>query len=633
MDWNQELIKSATWLVQVYAATLLCFAVGMGVLARTTVWGRQFWSLSGAYFWGRKPEAGTPRNWRPLAGIALILLFVLLGVRMNVLFSFWYNGFYTAMQELNAAGFWFHMRLFGLLAALHVVRALLSGYIRSSFTIHWRLWLNETLLARWLEGRAYYLGRFAEPAVDNPEQRIQQDASSLASDGLSLAMGLVGATVSMVEFTSILWGLSAPMTVLGTAVPRAMVFLVYVYVLTATVFAVWIGRPLIRLNFLNEKLNASYRYLLMRLREYGESVALYRGEAVERRSLSSGFAAVIGNAWATLWRSLKFDGYNLTVSQIAVVFPFLIQAPRLFAKEIKLGDVMQTGQSFGQVEEALSFFRTSYDSFAGYRAVLDRLNGFTANIDGAAQLQLPALQPRTDALLIAGLTVRRPDGAVLTRALDLQVTPGQALLIRGPSGSGKTTLLRTLAGLWPYAEGDAARPTDADCLFLSQRPYLPLGPLRLALGYPGAALDDAQAAAILQQVQLGHLQSQLDVDQDWSMVLSPGEQQRLAFGRVLANRPRLVFLDEATSATDTGLEHSLYSLIRHALPQAMLVSVGHRETLQAFHDQVLTLARDGSWQLAATTPGVALAPYPPSGGAGRAAGAADAAGPFSVAPA
>lgn len=204
---------------------------------------------------------------------------------------------------------------------------------------------------------------------------------------------------------------------------------------------------------------------------------------------------------------------------------------------------------------------------------------------------------RADALQLQGLTVRRPDGQVLAQSIELSLAPGQALLIRGPSGSGKTTLLRTLAGLWPFASGDAARPADADCLFLSQRPYLPLGTLRGALAYPSADIGDGEARAILQQVQLGHLGEQLDVDQDWSQVLSPGEQQRLAFGRVLANRPALVFLDEATSATDTGLEHSLYSLLRRELPQAMLVSVGHRETLHAFHDQVLELARDGRWAL------------------------------------
>ncbi|MEX8520582.1 MAG: ABC transporter ATP-binding protein/permease [Leptothrix sp. (in: b-proteobacteria)] len=597
MDWNQELLNSALWLAKAYAITLILFVVVMTALARFSRWGQQFWRLSGAYF---SPRPGEPRSWRPLLGLALILFFVLLTVRMNVLFSFWYNGFYSALQALDQAGFWFHMQLFGLLATLHVVRALLNAYIRGAFSIHWREWINERFVSHWLGDHAYYLGRFAEPQVDNPEQRIQQDATSLVETTLALSMGLVGAVVSMFEFTGILWNLSAPMQVFGSEVPRAMVFLVYLYVVTASVFAFWIGRPLIGLSFLNEKLSATYRYLLMRLREYGESVALYRGEVIERHTLLNGFAAVIANAWATLFRSLKFDGYNLSISQIAVVFPFLIQAPRLFAGTIKLGDVMQTSQAFGQVEEALSFFRSSYDSFAGYRAVLDRLSGFEQNVRGAQALALPQLRENPSALVLNGLSVLRPDGQPLTRDLNLRLDAGQALLIRGPSGAGKTTLLRTLAGLWPFSSGEAERPAAMACLFLSQRPYLPLGPLRAALAYPGGAIDDTLARATLERVQLGHLGAQLDVEQDWSQVLSPGEQQRLAFGRVLVNRPTIAFLDESTSATDSGLEHSLYSLLRSELPQTIVVSVGHRETLTAFHDQALTLSRDGSWTLVST---------------------------------
>jgi putative ATP-binding cassette transporter len=492
------------------------------------------------------------------------------------------------------------MKLFGVLAALHVARALLNSYIRSAFTIHWREWLNERLVNRWTGQQAYYLSRFAQPVVDNPDQRIQQDVPDLITQTLTLSLGLVSAVVSMYEFTGILWNLSAPLQVLGTTVPRAMVFLVYVYVLTATVFAVWIGRPLIGLNFLNEKLSANYRYLLVRLREYGESVALYRGEAVEKRGLMVGFGAVIANAWATLWRSLKFDGYNLGISQVAVVFPFLIQAPRLFAGTIKLGDVMQTSQAFGQVEEALSFFRSSYDTFASYRAGLNRLTGFDDNVRAAEQLALPQLKGNPSALVMHDLSVQRPDGMVLAHKLNLRLDAGQALLIRGPSGSGKTTLLRTLAGLWPFSTGEAERPEGEACLFLSQRPYLPMGSLRVALAYPATQIDDGVARATLDRVHLGHLGEHLDLEQDWSQVLSPGEQQRLAFGRVLANQPAIVFLDEATSATDSGLEHSLYALLRSELPRTIVVSVGHRETLAAFHDQALTLDGDGNGGWAVT---------------------------------
>lgn len=590
MNWNQELLNSALWLGKTFAITLVVFVLVMAALARWTVWGRQFWSLSGAYF---SPK----RSWRPLLGVALLLLFTLFSVRMNVLFSYWYNDFYSALQALDQPKFWFSLNLFGILAAIHVVRALVTSYLRSAFTIHWRQWLNDRTVSDWLGGQSYYLGRFAEPSVDNPDQRIQQDVTSLIVTTLTLALGLVSAVVSMYEFTGILWNLSASMTVFGTEVPRAMVFLVYVYVIAASVFAFRIGRPLIELNFLNEKFTANYRYLLVRMREYGESIALYRGEAVERRGLLKSFSAVIGNAWDTLWRSLKLDGYNLVISQIAVIFPFIIQAPRLFAGTIKLGDVMQTSQAFGQVEDALSFFRSSYDSFAGYRAVLDRLSGFEQNVAASAKLSLPVVKENASALVTRDLTVNRPDGRALLTDLNLTLTAGQALLIRGPSGSGKTTLLRTLAGLWPFSTGESERPIGAASLFLSQRPYLPVGSLRAALAYPAETVADDVARQVLTQVQLGQLIDQLDVVQDWSQVLSPGEQQRLAFGRALANRPAIIFLDEATSATDAGLEHALYGLLRTHLPAAILVSIGHRQTLAGFHDQALTFTGEGRWVL------------------------------------
>jgi len=307
---------------------------------------------------------------------------------------------------------------------------------------------------------------------------------------------------------------------------------------------------------------------------------------------------------------LKFDGFNLSVSQVAVVFPFILQAPRFFTGAIKLGDVMQTSQAFGQVQDALSFFRTSYDTFAQYRATLDRLNGFLDANEAARALPSVQTEPLPDGLDINSVTVHRPDGGVLLHTLNLRLRPGQTLLIKGPSGSGKTTLLRALAGLWPYAQGHVRRPEGARALFLSQRPYLPLGDLRSAVAYPGVAMpqDDARLAEALRQVNLGHLSARLDEVADWSRILSIGEQQRVAFARVLFNRPAIVFLDEATSATDEGLEHMLYSLLRSALPDCMLVSVGHRSTLDPFHTHRLDLDGAGGWTAGPMAPPAAGTP-------------------------
>lgn len=445
--------------------------------------------------------------------------------------------------------------------------------------------------------------------MDNPDQRIEQDIALFVTGSRSLAIGALSAMVSLVAFTAILWNLSGPLDVAGVEIPRAMVFMVYLYVIVATLFAFKIGRPLILLNFLSERLTANFRYALLRLRENAENVAFYQGEAVERATLWTRFSAYISNLWARVYRGLKFDGFNLAVSQVAVVFPFLLQAQRFFSGAIKLGDVIQTAQAFGQVQDSLSFFRTSYDSFAQYRATLNRLAGFLdAN---AAARDLPAIEPQPlpDGMEITGLDVSRPDGQALLRQLNLSLRPGQALLIKGPSGSGKTTLLRALAGLWPYAQGNVKRPLGAAALFLSQRPYLPLGALRDAVAYPGHAQpgDDARLAAALRQVNLGHLAGRLDEVADWSRILSIGEQQRVAFARVLFNRPAIVFLDEATSATDEGLEHMLYSLLRQDLPDCMLVSVGHRSTLDPFHTHRLALDGEGGWTMGAMD-AVAAAP-------------------------
>jgi putative ATP-binding cassette transporter len=379
-----------------------------------------------------------------------------------------------------------------------------------------------------------------------------------------------------------------------------MTFLAYVFVIIASVIAFRIGRPLIALNFLNERFNASFRYALVRLRDNSENVAFQRGERVESGILATRFGYVIANAWAILFRSLKFRGFNLVVTQIAEVFAYIIQAPRYFSGQITLGDVTQTGSAFGQVHDSLSFFRNAYDEFASYRAILDRLTGL---LDADAEARaLPSVDVEDhEALQVRDLTVRLPDERVLVDDLDLDVAAGTSLLVTGPSGGGKTTLLRSLAQLWPYAGGAVRRPADDGSLFLPQQPYLPLGTLRAALAYPGPAdeMDDDRASRLLRQVQLPQLAGRLDEEDDWARRLSPGEQQRLGFARVLIMRPGVVFLDEATSALDEGLEQSLYALLREELPDTIIVSVGHRSSLRRFHDELLELHTDGRWETSA----------------------------------
>lgn len=592
LNWQQQLLQSVWWLVRVFCVAALAMGLVSMILARTTGWGRKFWHLA----W---PYLSPKRSWRPLLHLAALLLLALLAVRMTVLFSFWYNGFYSALQQLDLTSFWFFMGIFAILASIHVVRALVGSYAQQAFDIHWRVWLNERLTNDWLGGGAYYRGRFLDEPIDNPDQRIEQDIALFVTGSRTLALGALSAIVSLVAFTIILWDLSGPLTIAGVVVPRAMVFMVYVYVIVATWLAFKIGRPLINLSYLSERLTANFRYALVRLRENAENVAFYQGEAAEVQRLNSRFVAYIANLWARVYRGLKLDGFNLLVSQVAVIFPFILQAPRFFSGAIKLGDVMQTSQAFGQVQDALSFFRSAYESFAQYRATLNRLSGFLEANEAARALpvlQIEACLNDSGGLKIEQVDIQRPDGALLLQALSLNLHPGQSLLIRGPSGSGKTTLLRALAGLWPHAQGKLCRPLGHEALFLSQRPYLPLGNLRSAIAYPSQVEADGDRLGMaLRQVSLGHLSTRLDEVADWSQILSIGEQQRVAFARVLYNQPRIVFLDEATSATDEGLEHALYTLLRTELPDGMLVSVGHRSTLDAFHDRYLQLHGTGGW--------------------------------------
>lgn len=591
MNWNQELGSSLLWIAKAYGLSCLLFVLATWALVRLTSWGRQFWQLSGGYF-------NLRRSAKPLLAIALILLLTLTGVRIDVVLSNWSNGLYNSLQQLNESLFWSFIRIFCIIAGIHVLRSLFSFYVNQSFSIHWRAWLNEQLLQRLLQDDAYYRLQFLPQQSDNPDQRIQQDVSSFVGSSLGLSMGVVSALVSTLAYTLILWNLSGPLQLLGVEIPRAMVFAVFVYVLIATVLAVKIGRPLVRLNFLNEQYNANYRYLLVRLLEYAESIAFYAGEKVEGMLLRSRFGQIIHNNWRIVFRSLKFQGFNLIVSQTAVVFPLIVQADRFFSKQITLGDLMQTSQAFGTLHDNLSFFRNAYDDFAGYRAVLNRLSGYCDSMQEAADLPRPDIRSEGKRLALQGFQLRQPGGDCLLRDVNFELAPGSALLIRGPSGSGKTTLLRSLAGLWPYSSGQIIRPAHG-VMFLSQKPYLPGGSLRDALYYPATPPSGSSEDAIqvLQAVQLGHLQDRLDEERDWSQTLSLGEQQRLAFGRLLLNQPDIAFLDEASSALDEGLEDALYRLLRQHLPGTTVVSVGHRSSLVQHHAQQLQILEQGRWQL------------------------------------
>lgn len=589
MDYTQEIITSSLWIARTLALTVIFFSLGIFLLVRLTHWGKQFWMFAGGYL---SPK----RSIKPLLFFVLIVTLTLFSVRLSLVHSTWYNNMYTALQEFNQTVFWEQMILFCFIAGFSVAAALISYYLNQRFSINWIEWLNTELLEKWMDKRAYYKSQYMGNNLDNPDQRIQQDIQSYVKTTLSLSTGVIDAVTSMISYTILLWGLAGPMTLLGIEIPRAMVYLVFAYVIFTTLIAFWLGKPLIRLNFANEKLNANYRYSLIRVKEYAESIAFYAGEKVEKSRLYKQFRAVIDNMWDIVFRALKFSGFNLVVSQISVVFPLLIQVSRYFEKQIKLGDLMQTLQVFGKLHSNLSFFRNTYDSFAEYKATLDRLTGFHYSVEAAQKQSKTDITDHPTDVIFQHLSVKSPMGKILIKDLNLTLTQGHSLLIQGQSGVGKTTLLRTIAGLWSYAEGKIFCPQH-NTLFLSQRPYLPQGNLLTALYYPDTTenVDLAKITRVLEQVQLAHLQDRLEQEQDWSRILSLGEQQRLAFARLLLHKPKVAFLDEASASLDEGMEYAMYRLIREELPNTTIISVGHRSTLVPLHQQQLELHTDGSW--------------------------------------
>jgi putative ATP-binding cassette transporter len=516
-------------------------------------------------------------------------------------------------------GFWVAIGVFCILATLHIARIVFDTYLAQRFIIAWRVWLTGRLSVDWLSGRSYYRGRFAEPKIDNPDQRIQQDIDvftagvgtgpnlpSYYSQSI-LLFGAIEAVVSVASFTVICWNLSGPLNVFGLHIPNALFWIVILYVLIVTIVAFRIGRPLIRLSFRNEQTNAAFRYALVRLRDSAEAVAFYRGEQAERRELNRRFSAIIANYRAYVRRTIGLVGWNYSATEAVYPIPLVVQAPRLFSGAIKLGDLRQSAQAFGKILSGLSFFRNAYSQLASYDAVMIRLDGLLESNRRSRELPtLPTEASPDDSVVLDGVEVRTPTGEPLINPVDLRLEPSESMVVTGASGTGKTTLLRSLAELWPAATGLWLRPGgDHQTMFLSQLPYVPLGDLRTVVSYPANAedIDDDRLRDMLSAVFLPHLRDRLDEKRDWAKVLSPGEQQRIAFARVLLTEPKAVFFDEATSALDAGLELALYELVHRQLPDTILVSVSHHASVVDQHQQRLELLGDGAWRLSPVSSG------------------------------
>jgi putative ATP-binding cassette transporter len=554
---------------------------------------------------------------------AWLLLMVNIGltlamVYMSVLFNEWYNLFYNALQNKAKAEFFHQIGRFSILAAIYIVIAVYRIYLNQMLQIRWRRWLTDRYLMDWLADRTYYRMQLKDNNTDNPDQRIAEDFRLFVDDSLSLGLGFLNATVTLGSFVGILWSLSGPIEIPfgGTryVIYGYMVWVAIVYAIAGTWLTHKIGKPLIPLNFNQQKYEADFRFNLVRFRENSEGVALYRGEEDELRGFRARFVWVVDNWWAIMKRQKLLTWFTATYSQAAVVFPFVVAAPRYFSGAIQLGGLVQISNAFGQVQGALSWFIGAYTDFASWKATVDRLTSFhNAIFETQEEIRAgagPAVLAgaTTDELALRNLELKLPTGRVLLSGINACFDGGEHVLIKGPSGSGKSTLFRAIAGIWPFGTGEVRLPREFRALFLPQRPYFPLGTLRQMVTYPAApeVFSDAQVHEVLTHSGLAQFADRLDEQQNWAQQLSGGEQQRVAIARALLHRPLWLFLDEATSALDEPSQARLYRVLTERLKDATIVSIAHSSGLTDFHGKLLELKPDDDGKVRLAVPRAAL---------------------------
>ena len=549
------------------------------------------WRIAAPYFRSEDKWAG----WGLLIAVIAIELAL---VGNDVLINQWRNRFYNALQGKDWAGFVQEMWIFCLLAAISVGLGVYQLYLNQWLQIRWRNWMTRQYLGQWLDNANHYRMQLEGDPADNPDQRISYDVQMFVQLTLQIGVGLLSSIVSLASFVIILWGLSAAAPLLlfngEYSIPGYLVWGALVYAIFGTILTQWIGSPLVNLDFNQQRLEADFRFNLVRVRENSEQIALLEGGGAERERLSRRFARIVGNWYAIMSRTKRLTAFTQTYAQAAVVFPFALATPAYFADKIQLGALMQISEAFGKVQDALSFFVTVYRTMAEWRAVVARLDGFEMSIASAIhQKSAPdtiAIVPSGDKdISLQQLLVRMPNGTPLVAVEDLTLRSGERTLVTGPSGAGKSTLFRTIAGIWPFGSGSITVPAGAKLMMLPQRPYFPIGTLKAAIAYPAPVgdFDKERIRAVLESVGLQRLEPQLDEEAHWNRILSLGEQQRLGIARALLHSPQYLFLDEATASLDEASEAMLYRLVEKELPATVIVSIGHRSTLQGLHGRTV----------------------------------------------
>lgn len=556
---------------------------------------RETWTIAKPYWFGEDRWAGRGLL-AAIVGLNLGMVWLL--VKLNQ----WNAAFYDALQNKDMPEFWHQLGIFCLIAFSYIAAAVYQLYLNQMLQIRWRRWMTDHSLERWLGRRAYYRMQLTDAGTDNPDQRITEDIRSFVLLTLRLGLDLMRQVVTLFSFLFVLYSLSGVLQFSfrgqDWSIPGYMVYAALLYALVGTWITTKIGRPLVGLNYRQQQVEANFRFGLVRFRENAEGVALYGGEGDERRRFGRQFAEVVANWWHIMKAQKRLMWFTTGYGQAAVVFPFIMAAPRYFSGEIQLGGLMQTASAFGRVQDALSFLVDSYTDIAEWRAVVERLAGFRqaterAREAAAASAGIERATGVPERLAIDRLSLALPDGRRLLDEARAAFRQGESVLVSGPSGTGKSTLFRALAGIWPFGSGRVELPAGARTLFLPQKPYLPIATLREAVLYPGVAVtgvDDAAIRETLDAVGLGAFSARLDEERHWAQELSGGEQQRIAFARALLQRPDWLFLDEATSNLDEASESRLYALLRERLPATTVVSIGHRGTLAAFHARRLVFA-------------------------------------------
>jgi putative ATP-binding cassette transporter len=524
-------------------------------------------------------------------------------VRLNFFSRDWFN----AIQKHDQKAFWYQLfSVFLVWAFFYTVAIVTEFVVQSTLVIRWREWLTNYYVDRWLADHTHYRMSLVGYAADNPDQRISEDIYRFIDGGqtgssygiYTFTILLISQLTSLVSFAIILWGLSANFTLPYTtiALPGFLFWVALIYAGLGTLITHWIGRPLVRLSFERQRYEADYRFSLARLREYGEQVALLRGEPTEKAGLTHRFSAIIKNYFEIIACRKPLLAFTRSFTQLSQVIPYVVSAPFYFAGKIELGIMTQTANAFGQVNDALTFFVNYYVYLADFRSVLDRLTSFDAAIERAQTLGGDAGPAQTSSTIssemsLGGVAAHLPNGQEIVKEVNLLLSGDERLLLTGPSGSGKSTLFRVVSGIWPFGKGQIELPEGSRVMLLPQKPYIPIGTLRAALTYPAAEdqFDEATLKSALEAALLPHLVEHLDKEDMWSQRLSGGEQQRLAIARALLAKPDWLFLDEATTALDEPMEAKIYQLLDEQLPQTAIISIGHRGTLQQFHKRRLEM--------------------------------------------